>query len=71
MTIKMADEQHERLRQVAKQKGVTVNQFLQELSTIAVAQFDAEARFRARARRGNPAKGLKVLDKLDKEFDSK
>ena len=71
MTIKLADEQHERLRQLAKQKGVTVSQLLKELSSIAVAQFDAETRFRALARKGNPAKGLKLLAKLDRAFAGK
>jgi predicted transcriptional regulator len=71
MTIKLANEQHERLRQLAKQKGVTVSQFLKELSNIAVAQFDAETRFRAMARKGNPARGLKLLSKLDRAFAGK
>ena len=53
ITIELADEQHERLRQLAKQKGVRVSQLLNELSNIAVAQFDAETRFRALARCSN------------------
>ena len=71
MTIKLGDEQHERLRRLAKSKGMTVKQFLQELSSIVIAQFDAETRFRSVARKGKPAKGLKVLDKLDRAFAGK
>ncbi len=71
MTIKLADEEHERLRQLAKNRGMTVKQFIRELSSIAVAQFDSETRFRALGHNGNPAKGLKVLDKLDRVFAGK
>ena len=71
MTIKLGDDQPARLRQLARQRGMSVNQFMQELSTLALAQFDAEARFRAKARRGDPAKGLKVLDKLDAALGGK
>ena len=71
LTIKLADEQEARLRQLAKQKGLSVDELVQEFSTIAVAEFDAEARFRALASRGNRAKGLKVLDKLDAAFARK
>ena len=71
LTIKLADEQQARLRQLAKQKGLSVDQFMQELSTIAVAEFDAETRFRTLASRGKRAKGLKVLDKLDHAFGRK
>ena len=38
---------------------------MEVLSTIAVAQHDAETRFRALAARGSVEKGLRVLEKLD------
>jgi hypothetical protein len=38
---------------------------MEELATIALAEFDAETRFRARAARGSAAEGLRLLDKLD------
>ena len=38
---------------------------MEELATIALAEFDAETRFRARAVRGSTAEGLRLLDKLD------
>ncbi len=36
-----------------------------EFSTIALAEFEAECRFRAMAAKGNPAIGLRLLEKLD------
>ncbi len=38
---------------------------MEELSLIAVAQHDAETRFRTLASRGSLEAGLRVLDKLD------
>lgn len=45
-----------------------MNKLIDELATIAFAQFDAETRFRARSAAGSPAKGLRALGNLDKHF---
>jgi predicted transcriptional regulator len=66
LTIRLPDEKHERLRQLAKQRKISMNKLIEELSTIALAQFDAEIRFRAHAARGSAETGLRLLDKLDK-----
>ena len=68
LTIRLPEARRERLRQMAKHRGVSVNKLVEELSTAALAQFDAELRFRALARRGNPAAGLRILAKLDRAF---
>jgi len=68
MTIRMPDEKHKRLQQLAVSQGVSVNKLVEELSTVALAQFDALTRFRALAARGNPAEGLRLLDQLDRAF---
>jgi hypothetical protein len=44
-----------------------MNKLIEELSTVALAQFDAELRFRARAARGSAEAGLRLLDQLDAE----
>ena len=71
MTIRIPDDKHLRLRELAKQRGVSVNKLMEELSTAGLAEFDAESRFRIRASRGSATKGLKVLDKLDRLFAKK
>ena len=38
---------------------------MEELTTIALAEFDAETRFRVRAARGSAAEGLQLWDKLE------
>jgi len=65
LTLRLRDEQHERLRALAKQRGVSLNKLFEEFATCAIAEFDTETRFRARRERGDPAQGLAVLDRLD------
>ena len=66
LTIRLPDEKHERLRQLARRRHVSMNKLIEELSTVVLAQADAETRFRARAARGSVKKALQLLDKLDK-----
>lgn len=65
LTVRLPDDTHDRLRALARHRGVSVNKLMEELSTIAVAQHDAETRFRALAARGSARDGLRVVDKLD------
>lgn len=66
LTIRIPDDKHERLKELASSKGISVNKLIEELSTIALTEFDAETRFKAMATRSNPEMGLKILDLLDK-----
>jgi predicted DNA-binding protein len=66
MTIRMPDEKHERLKALASRKGVSLNKLIEEFSTIALTEFDAETRFQIRAKRGDRKRGLELLAKLDK-----
>ena len=66
LTIRMPDTTHERLKRLAKAKNVSVNKLIEEFSTAAIAEFDAETRFLARAARGNVKRGLALLDKIDR-----
>jgi predicted transcriptional regulator len=65
LTIRMPDATHERLRQLAKARNVSVNKLIEEFSTAALAEFDAETRFLARAARGSVRRGLALLRKID------
>ena len=65
LTIRLPDDKHYRLKELAQARGLSVNKLIEELSTIALAEFDAESRFRAMAAHGNPSEGLKILEKLD------
>lgn len=66
LTIRLPDDKHERLRLLARRRRVSMNKLIEELSTVALVQSDAETRFRARAARGSVKKALRLLEKLDR-----
>lgn len=68
LTIRLPDDQHERLRALAEYRGISLNKLFEEFATRAVTEFDTELCFRLRAARGDAATGLALLDKLDREF---
>lgn len=70
LTVRLPDDKHARLKALAARRHTSVNKLMEELSTQAIAEFDAETRFRAMAARGSIDQGLKVLDKLDRAFAS-
>ncbi len=70
LTIRLPDDKHERLKELAKARGISINKLMEELSTIALTEFDAETRFRARAAQGNPERGIAILDELDHYFSN-
>jgi hypothetical protein len=65
LTIRIPDDKHSRLKQLAEAKGISVNKLIEELSTIALVEFDTYNRFRAMAAVGDRQTGLQLIDKLD------
>lgn len=63
LTIRLSDDKHERLRELARQRQVSMNKLIEDFSTMALAEFDAETRFRARAARGSAVDALRLLEK--------
>ena len=68
LTIRIPEAKHERLRNLAKAKGISVNRLIDELATVALTEFDSETRFCTMAARGSKETGLALLDKLDRAF---
>ena len=66
LTVRLSDAKHERLKALAKRKKISVNKLMDELATLALAQFDLQTQFEIRANRGSAERGLELLDKLDK-----
>lgn len=66
LTIRLPDTKHQRLKAFARSRGISVNKLVEEWATVALAQLDAENRYRLRARRGRPEQGLVLLDKLER-----
>ena len=71
LTIRLPDDKHLRLRELARRRSMSINKLMEELATISITEFDAETRFRALAARGSTKKGLALLDKLDAAFAAK
>ena len=65
LTIRIPDDTAARLRQLAKHRGISLNKLMEEFSTTSLAEFDTENRFRLRAAKSSPKRGLALLDKLD------
>ena len=68
LTIRLPDDQHQRLQLLASRRGISLNKLFQQLSTRALVETDAETRFRPRATRDDAAAELAVLDKLARHF---
>lgn len=65
LTVRLPDETAERLQELARRRGMSVNKLFEEMTVQAIAAFDAETRYRAMASRGDPERALAILDRLD------
>ena len=65
LTIRLPDDKHTRLKELAQSRGISINKLMEELSTIVLTEFDTYTRFKVMAARGNVQEGLRILDKLD------
>ena len=68
LTIRLPEDTHGRLKEIARSRRMSVNKLVEELSTSAIVQHDAETRFRAFATRDSVEVGLDILNKLDDSF---
>ena len=66
--LRIPDEKHQRLKELAKSKNISVNKLLSELTTMVLTEYDLETRFRLRASRGSTEKASLVLAKLKQDF---
>jgi len=69
ITLQLPDAKYSKLKEYAKQQGISLNKLFDEFTTVALAQFDARTRFTIAASKGNTEIGLHLLDKLDKELN--
>lgn len=70
MTIRLPDHTYDRLKQLARKRGLSLNKLMEQLSTSALAEFDVETRFLLRAQRGSIERGLAILDGIDQKTSS-
>ena len=71
INLRLSDEKHQRLKELAATKNISVNKLMEELATIALTEFDAETRFKLRASRGSVERGLELIRKGQEFFGDK
>jgi hypothetical protein len=57
----------ERVRQIASRSGQSINQMVNSWADMVIVQNEAEASLLAAAARGNPARELRLLEKLNRQ----
>lgn len=69
LTVRMADDKYERLKALSRRRRTSVNQLIDEMATLLLAESDAETHFLLRAERGKgrQARGLELLDKAKRK----
>ena len=65
VTLRLPDDQHQRLKSMAQARGLSLNKLLEQLSAQALTENDIELRYRRLAATGSVKRGLELLDKLD------
>ena len=66
LTIRMPDDKASRLKALAQRRNISVNKLIEELSTSALTEYDAQVSYEVRAARATAAQGLALLDELEK-----
>lgn len=65
LTVRLPDNTADRLKLLARSRGLSVNKLMEEMSAQALAAWDTENRFRMLAAQGDVQQALGVLDRLD------
>ncbi len=68
LTLRLPDDKHQRLRALAKSRRTTINRLLDEMTTLMLADYDAETRFKLYVQEGaalGNERGLALLDKAN------
>ena len=65
LTIRLPDDTAERLKALARSRGLSMNKLVEELSAQALSAWATENHFRALAATGDVQRALAVLDRLD------
>ncbi|SJM89052.1 toxin-antitoxin system HicB family antitoxin [Crenothrix polyspora] len=70
LTLRLPEQKHQRLKALAKSKGMSVNHLLDEVTTLILAEFDLKTQFEIRAQRGQgkAERGQELLTKAKTGF---
>ena len=68
LTIRIPDDKADRIRELARMKGVSVNKLFDEWTAQMLTELDVERRFRLMATQGDTQAALRILEKLDRAY---
>jgi len=68
ITVRLPDDTHQRVKELANSKKISLNKLFEEFSLIALTEFDAETRFKALAMKGSKNRGKELLKKLQEHY---
>ena len=68
LTIRIPDDKADRIRELARMKGVSVNKRFDEWTAQMLTELDVERRFRLMATQGDTQAALRILEKLDRAY---
>jgi hypothetical protein len=71
INIHFSDDTYRKIKELAISKNMTINKLFEEFSNIAIAEYDAETKFKARVAKASKKRGLEILNKLDQHFQEK
>jgi plasmid stability protein len=61
LTVRMPDDRHSRLKALAASQGVSVNKMIEELTTVALVEFDTHIDLRQEQREDRQLEAWKYL----------
>ena len=70
ITVRLPNDAHKRIKDLASSRNISVNKLYEELSIIALAEYDAKTRFKVRSAAGSRKRGLEIIDQLNSNFSS-
>jgi len=71
LTLHFPEEKYQCLKQIAENKGISLHELFDEITTRMLEEFAAKTQFEQRASRGQgkTERGLQLLEKASKEFN--
>ena len=66
LTIRLPDDKADKIRDMARMKGISVNKLFDEWTAQMLTEMDVERRFRVMVAQGDPQAALRILEKLTK-----
>ena len=71
ITVRLPEDTHQRVKNLAASRNVSVNKLYEEFTVMALTAFDTENHFKALASRGDKQRGLELLKKLQSHYNDK